>query len=151
MRPLAEVRSVEANVILDGNPTNVVARLRVTRQDNQFAYHLDWTGKKADIQELGWLFTMPHAFDHFSWKRHALWSVYPDDHIGRPQGTALPESAKVHILDWSRPDAFDFNSTKYACDWASLTDAPRRGCGLSSLPASGISAAAASPTTALTP
>jgi hypothetical protein len=73
------------------------------------------------------MFTLPHSFDHFSWKRQALWSVYPDDHIGRPQGTALLDSADVHILNWSRPDAFDFNSTKYNCEWASLTDAQRRG------------------------
>ena len=126
-RPLAELQSVDADVVLDGNPTNVVAHLRATCRDNQFTYHLDWTGKKSDIQELGWVFTMPRAFDHFSWKRQALWSAYPDDHIGRPQGTALPDSAKIHILDWSRPDAFDFNSTKYNCDWASLTDARRRG------------------------
>jgi hypothetical protein len=70
---------------------------------------------------------MSHPFDHFSWKRQAVWSVYPGDHIGRPQGTALPDSASVHILNWSRPDAFDFNSTKYNCEWASLTDAQRRG------------------------
>ncbi len=127
LRPLAEVRSVEADVVLNDKPSEVVAHLRATRQDNQFSYHLDWTGRKAEIQELGWVFTMPHTFDHFSWKRQAQWSVYPDDHIGRPQGTATPDSAKVHILDWSQPDAFDFDSTKYHCDWASLTDSRHQG------------------------
>ena len=116
-----------ADVVLEDKANVVVAHLRATYQNQQFTYRLDWTGKKADIQELGWVLTLPHSFDHFSWKRHALWSVYPDDHIGRPQGTALPDSANVHILNWSRPDAFDFNSTKYNCDWASLTDAQRRG------------------------
>jgi beta-galactosidase len=126
-RPLSGLRSVQADVVLDDKPTEVVAHLQAAWQTNQFAYHLDWTGKKSDIQELGWSFTLPHRFDHFSWKRQALWSVYPDDHIGRPQGTATPDSAKVHILNWSRPDAFDFNSTKYSCDWASLTDSRRQG------------------------
>jgi beta-galactosidase len=126
-RPLAEVQSLEADVVLDNQPTNVVAHLRATAQNNQFTYHLDWKGKKADIQELGWAFTMPHQCDQFSWKRQALWSVYPEDHIGRPQGTATPDSANVHILDWARPDAFDFNSTKYDCDWASLADTQHRG------------------------
>ena len=126
-RPLAEIRSVEADVVLDGRPTEVLAHLRATCQNNQFTYHIDWTGNKSDIQELGWILTMSHPFDHFSWKRQAVWSVYPGDHIGRPQGTALPDSASVHILNWSRPDAFDFNSTKYNCEWASLTDAQRRG------------------------
>ncbi len=39
----------------------------------------------------------------------------------------MPDSADVHILNWSRPDAFDFDSTKYQCDWASLTDAQHHG------------------------
>ena len=136
-RPLAEIRSVEADVVLDDKPTEVVAHLRAACQNNQFTYHLDWIGKKSDIQELGWIFTLPHACDHFSWKRQVLWSVYPDDHIGRPQGTALPDSANVHILNWSRPDAFDFNSTKYNCEWASLTDAQGRGLRVEFAPGQG--------------
>lgn len=126
-RPLAEVRSIEADVVLDSKPGEVVGHLRAACNHSQFTYHLDWTGSKSDIQELGWIFSMPHRFHHFSWKRQARWSVYPDDQIGRPQGTATPDSARVHMLNWSRPDAFDFNSTKYDCDWASLTDARHRG------------------------
>lgn len=154
-QPLSELRSVEADIVLQSTPRGTsaslattstghsadkdtgapgapetgqpVGHLQATWEGNQFTYRVDWTGKKSDIQELGWTFTMPLRFDRFSWKRQAPWSVYPDDHIGRPQGTALPDSAKVHILNWSRADAFDFNSTKYDCDWASLTDGRRRG------------------------
>ncbi len=68
-RPLAEVRSIEADVVLDSKPAEVVAHLQATWQNNQFGYHLDWAGGKSSIQELGWIFAMPHAFDHFSWKR----------------------------------------------------------------------------------
>lgn len=95
--------------------------------NGEFSYKIDWTGAKADIEELGWIFDMPKDFDRFSWKREALWSVYPDKHIGRPEGTALPDSANVHLTDITRPDAFDFNSTKYHCDWATLTDAKGQG------------------------
>ena len=133
-RPLSELRSVEADIVLEGKPpgaptgaAQVVGHLRARWEGNQFSYHIAWTGSKSDIQELGWIFTMPRSFDHFSWKRQAIWSVYPDDHIGRAHGTALPDSAKVHILNWSRPDAFDFDSTKYDCDWASLTDKQHQG------------------------
>jgi beta-galactosidase len=126
-RPLAEVKAVEADVVLDNKPGQVVGHLRATWDGTQFAYNLDWTGTKSDIQELGWTFTVPRQLDHFAWKRQALWSVYPSDHIGRPQGVATPDSARVNILNWSRPDAFDFNSTKYNCDWASLTDSAHRG------------------------
>jgi hypothetical protein len=90
--------------------------------DNLFKYRIDWTGEKADIQELGWTFTMPKTADHFSWHRQADYSYYPDTYIGRSEGTATPDSADVHITNITRPDAFDFDSTKYHCDWATLTD-----------------------------
>lgn len=38
---------------------------------------------------LGIAWLLPDSFDKLSWKRRALWSVYPKDHIGRPEGTAL--------------------------------------------------------------
>jgi len=31
-------------------------------------------------------------------------------------GTATPDSADVDVTQITRPDAFDFNSTKYNCD-----------------------------------
>ncbi len=108
-RPLSEVRSVQADIVLDNKPAAVVGHLRANWHENQFTYRIDWTGDKADIQELGWIFTMPHRMDHFSWKRQARWSVYPDDHIGRAQGTALPASANVHILNWNRCVRFHFH------------------------------------------
>ena len=126
-RPLHEVRSVEADIVLEGDSA-VVARLRASFSDGEFRYRLEWSGKQADIQELGWVFQMPASCDRFSWQREACWSAYPDTHIGRPTGTARPESADVHLTDITRPDAFDFNSTKYDCDWATLTTA--RGNGL---------------------
>ncbi|MBP6964935.1 MAG: hypothetical protein KBC96_11070 [Armatimonadetes bacterium] len=115
-------RALDADIVLDKDPTAVVGRVHVEYERERFSYKVDWTGEKADIQELGWAFEMPEDFDRFSWDRRSLWSVYPDDHIGRPHGTALPDSADVRITNWSRPDAFDFNSTKYDCNWASLTN-----------------------------
>lgn len=124
---LGDVRSMEADVVLDTNPAKVVGHVRATFDGGKFGYQIDWIGPKADIQELGWVFDMPKSFDHFSWKRQAVWSVYPAKHIGRPTGTALPDTANVHVSDVTRPDAFDFNSSKYRCDWASLTDASGHG------------------------
>jgi beta-galactosidase len=124
---LGDVHSMEADVVLDTNPSKVIGHVKATFDSGKLGYRIDWMGPKADIQELGWIFEMPKSFDHFSWKRQAVWSVYPQTHIGRPAGTALPDTADVHISNVTRPDAFDFNSTKYRCDWASLTDASGHG------------------------
>jgi len=101
----------------------VVGHARAHLANGKFTYHIDWTGEQADIEELGWAFEMPKQYDRFSWDRNALWSVYPDTHIGRPTGTALPDSADAPLTKVTRPDVFDFVSTKYNCNWAALTDA----------------------------
>ena len=45
--------------------------------------------KPGDHPSLGIAYLLPDSFDKLSWKRKALWSVYPDDHIGRAEGVAL--------------------------------------------------------------
>jgi hypothetical protein len=83
---------------------------------------LNWTGGKEEIvHELGWVFEMPKDCDRFSWDREAPWTIYPEGHIGRAHGTATPDSMNVPVTRMDRIDAFDFNSTKYDCNWASLT------------------------------
>ncbi len=39
-------------------------------------------------QEVGLSFILSDSVDQLSWDRDGLWSVYPDDHIGRSQGIA---------------------------------------------------------------
>lgn len=120
-RPLDEVRTLEADLVLEHEPVEVVGQIKAFYADGTFRYRIDWTGEEWDIQELGWAFTMPEAYDRFSWQRKARWSWYPPTHIGRPAGTALPETAEANLVKPDRPDAFDFNSTKYDCEWATLT------------------------------
>lgn len=121
---LSDVKSVEADVVLGGA---TVGHLDVTNEGGMFRYRLEWTGKKVDVQEFGWVFELPLGCDQFSWRREGAWSVYPEKHIGRLHGTARPDSADVSLTNMTREDAFDFNSTKYDCDWASLTDGAGRG------------------------
>jgi len=45
------------------------------------------------FREVGVSFLLPDAVDRLAWKRRSPWSVYPDDHIGRPTGTALRRRA----------------------------------------------------------
>jgi beta-galactosidase len=124
--PLAQVEKFEADVLL--RPESVpAAHLEGELSGGKMSYRFTWLGKKSDIYELGWIFTAPKGCDRFSWDRHAAWSYYPPNHIGRPDGTARPDSARVDLTKVERPDAFDFNSTKFNCNWASLTDAHQRG------------------------
>jgi hypothetical protein len=46
-----------------------------------------------DLSEVGITFTLSSAINQLTWDRKALWSAYPSDHIGRPQGTALRDSS----------------------------------------------------------
>ncbi len=124
--PLQDVASIEADVRLRPG-SNVVAHLRAEVSGGQLNYRVSWLGEKSDIYELGWIFGVPRGIGRFSWDRQAVWSYYPAYHIGRPEGTALPESAAAELTKVDRPDAFDFNSTKFDCNWASLADAAGRG------------------------
>jgi beta-galactosidase len=130
---LKEVGSVDADIILD-TTTNAVGHVHAEFFDANFSYRISWAGKKSDSYELGWIFDCPKGCDRFSWDRQALWSYYPPDHIGRPHGTARPDSARVALTKVSRPDAFDFSSTKFDCNWASLTDSRNNGICLSFAP-----------------
>ncbi len=126
-RRLEDIRTMDAEIIIDRAPNPVAGRVHAEYKDGRFSYRIDWDRRQTDIQELGWAFEMPRECDHFSWQRQAYWSVYPEDHIGRPSGTATPDSADVPLMITTRPDAHDFDSTKYYCDWASLTDAKGHG------------------------
>jgi beta-galactosidase len=129
--PLKNVRAMDADVILSDDPAaKLWGHVRVDYIAGHFSWRIGWTGDKQDMQELGWFFKLAASDDHFSWHRKAYWSYYPADHVGRPSGTATPDSMKVDITRITRPDAFDFNSTKYDCDWATLADGNGRGFGV---------------------
>jgi hypothetical protein len=138
--PLAEVTAMDADLVESDKTDQIVGRIHTEFAGGRFVYHIDWSkpngqnNAPTDIQELGWIFTMPRANEHFSWHRRAYWSWYPPKHVGRPTGTATPDSANDDITKLSRPDAFDFNSTKYDCDWATLTDASGHGLAVTFAP-----------------
>jgi hypothetical protein len=43
---------------------------------------------QCDPRQIGVVFRLPRECDTLTWHRNAKWSAYPDDHIGRAQGTA---------------------------------------------------------------
>lgn len=143
---LTDVARMDSDLALSDDPKSaVVGRVHTDFHDGVFSYKLEWTKPNAkppgnarrnrrapnngatDVQEFGWIFDAPAADDHFSWRRRGYWSWYPSDNINRTAGTATPDSADVDITKMSRPDAFDFDSTKYNCDWATLAEPSGRG------------------------
>lgn len=120
---LAQLNSLSGTVIGGATGTQVLGTIQAGFTNNVFSYELVWSGPSSDVQELGWAFQMPSTCDHFSWNRAARWTVYPDTDIGRAAGVATPDSTNVDVTDMDIPNAFDFNSTKYNCNWASLTTA----------------------------
>ena len=48
-------------------------------------------GQPKGVSEVGIAFTLSSSIDRLTWDRKALWSAYPSDRIGRPQGTAMRE------------------------------------------------------------
>ncbi len=123
---LAEFRRLQAEVAL-GPEKKIVGKLTAEYIDGEFSYRLEWTGSKEEVQEIGWAFRMPASCTDFSWNRNARWTDYPDNHTSRAEGTARPGPLNATIMKMDRTDAFDFNSTKYNCNWASLTTKEGRG------------------------
>jgi hypothetical protein len=97
---------------------------------------------KCDPRQIGVAFDLPDKCQTLSWRRKAFWSYYPDDHIGRGQGTAeafrkgMPPVgfAGPHVQpDWSWSldggvhGSNDFRSTKLKILEASLVSVQGNG------------------------
>jgi autotransporter-associated beta strand protein len=118
---LAQLNTLSATVIGGINGVQVLGTVQASFTNNLFSYTLQWTGPSWPVQEVGWTLQMPTNDYQFSWNRAARWTVYPGYDIGRASGTALPYTTNVDVTDMDISNAFDFNSTKYNCNWASLT------------------------------
>lgn len=78
------------------------------------------------IRQIGIGFHLPATYNTLYWKRKSLWSVYPDDHIGRTEGIAkafYPETRSDYLRQRTIPvhgfnkdgneyGSNDFRSTK---------------------------------------
>jgi hypothetical protein len=58
-------------------------------------------------EEVGVSFTLPPEMDTLSWNRIGLWSVYPEWHIGRLQGTAKAHNGLPSVSFLKQPE----------CEW----------------------------------
>jgi hypothetical protein len=94
---------------------------------------------EVNPRQWGLVFTLPREFDTLQWTRDAQWSWYPEDHIGRPAGSARAnpvlrrtvEEPRVALsAPWSQDanalGTNDFRSTKARIREASLSAAGGR-------------------------
>jgi len=88
-----------------------------------------YSGVPFNVSEAGLRFLLKPSCNEISWRRKSEWDVYPEDHIGRPEGKAkahgyLPNGLnRPHTpwyLDENEFGARDFRATKYNIYDASL-------------------------------
>ena len=108
-----------------------------TRGRAKLSFDYTYTGEPFAPSELGLRLVLDEACRQIAWHRRTEWDVYPDDHIGRPEGqaAALPEPSETHVtpppyrkrppwpwhLDPSPRGTRDFRATKYHIYQADLT------------------------------
>jgi len=91
-------------------------------------------------RQIGIVLYVPKSCDSLAWKRKGLWSVYPDDHIGRLEGVAgafrdasFPAAKSREKPPWpwhldsNALGTRDFRATRRDILRASLTDDAGRG------------------------
>jgi len=87
---------------------------------------------KTNPRQYGLVVYLPRSFDTLSWNRRGQWTTYPENHIGRPFGTAKalspghePVFRRPPSWDWkddqNRLGSNDFRSTKTNVLWAALS------------------------------
>jgi hypothetical protein len=116
-----------------GNDWTGGYNIRLDRDGNaEFGYEFVYHGPDLWVRELGLEFELPLAFHKLEWERRAEYTVYSDDHIGRPRGSAVAHPAIPQLVPpGPRPFAEDdhawgsndFRSSKRGIYWASLAGA----------------------------
>ena len=65
------------------------------------AISLPWNGADCGgYSEVGIKFNLASGIDRLQWDRKSLWTVYPEEHIGRPEGTAYLHSEQNGSTLW---------------------------------------------------
>ncbi|MGF1662641.1 MAG: sugar-binding domain-containing protein [Kineosporiaceae bacterium] len=103
-------------------------------------YRFEWTSPDAaEVLDWGAVLGVASDCSTLSWERQSLWSAYPDDHIGRPRGSAplagdprwddarqSHQEGEAPAWPWSQDivegASRDFRSTKANVTTASLLD-----------------------------
>jgi glycosyl hydrolase family 2 len=84
------IKTAGAYMALRGGGDDLGAEFEI-RVDGQGLITVEYTllGQRKGMSEVGLAFTLPRTIDRLTWDRKGLWSAYPPDHIGRPQGMSM--------------------------------------------------------------
>jgi hypothetical protein len=132
-----EKTSSEIRITLKENYAEAIGKIVMIIHANgnidlNYAYNVM---SDLNLRQRGLSFSLPNSMNTLTWKRKGLWSVYPDDHIGRLNGTcelfkhnetcglAGPSSRPSwgYNEDQTKYGSNDFRSTKRNVYFASLT------------------------------
>jgi len=127
----------------DGRTATVTVKGAYAEAAGWYAVKIDRSGRaefgwefkvkaKTDPRQYGLVVYLPRPFDALRWSRRAQWTSYPENHIGRPVGTAKALAPgretvfrKPPAWDWkddqTRLGSNDFRSTKMNVLWAVLS------------------------------
>ncbi len=114
-------------------------RFRIAPQGAmRVSYEFTYTGTDVRAREIGLQIGVPLWCDRLQWKRRGEWTVYPDDHIGRNEGTAMAHALGQQTVPPQQPFALDdtpigtndFRSTKRNFVFGTLTDKDGYGIGI---------------------
>jgi len=92
--------------------------------------------KKINPRQVGLVFSLPERFQKLEWKRNGQWNYYPEDEIGRLNGTAVARNSnpisgpagptakpsQAYAFDQNELGTNDFRSTKMNITEAALLD-----------------------------
>ncbi len=101
---------VEFECIIDGAGL-ITVRYRIPGEDH---------GKAC----IGVAFLLPPTVEKLAWRRKALWSVYPDDQIGRPLGIALKQVSHPPQSYGTKPEWAWSQDTDDVFLWGKTASAP---------------------------
>jgi hypothetical protein len=113
------------------------------------SYDFTFTGKDVRAREVGVRFGVPLWCDKLQWWRRGEWTVYPEDHIARLEGTAQAHADSPQTVPPQQPYALDdtplgtndFRSTKRNFLYATLLDKEGYGIGIEAIGAQHLRAA----------
>ena len=106
---------------------------QITKDGNLLVSYVFLSKIEINPRQWGLVFSLARSFENLEWNRDGLWSLYPEGHIGRTHGKAVPfpmaeavafRNEPPYPWEWD-PSPWgcnDFKATRENLLWATLTN-----------------------------